>query len=208
MDKIMKWLYSSILILIITASVSAQSLGNMTYNMSFPTGNLSDFIDKTSFKGFGIEGRWFQSRNLSLGLSFAWTVFDQRVGDPIQIVQDGVRATVSGTQIRVVNSLPILATAHFYTGKRRDKFRFYFGTGVGMYYIKQRLEIGLVAFESDNWHFGVAPEVGVIINFSREFTMIVNTKYNYAFSAGEALGGGDNQIDYWGINIGFVWQSY
>jgi len=77
-----------------------------------------------------------------------------------------------------------------------------------MYYIKQRLEIGLVAFESDNWHFGVAPEVGVIINFSREFTMIVNTKYNYAFSAGEALGGGDNQIDYWGINIGFVWQSY
>jgi len=204
----MKWLYSSILILIITASVSAQSLGNMTYNMSFPTGNLSDFIDKTSFKGFGIEGRWFQSRNLSLGLSFAWTVFDQRVGDPIQIVQDGVRATVSGTQIRVVNSLPILATAHFYTGKRRDKFRFYFGTGVGMYYIKQRLEIGLVAFESDNWHFGVAPEVGVIINFSREFTMIVNTKYNYAFSAGEALGGGDNQIDYWGINIGFVWQSY
>ena len=204
----MKWLYSSILILIITASVSAQSLGNMTYNMSFPTGNLSDFIDKTSFKGFGIEGRWFQSRNLSLGLSFAWTVFDQRVGDPIQIVQDGVSATVSGTQIRVVNSLPILATAHFYTGKRRDKFRFYFGTGVGMYYIKQRLEIGLVAFESDNWHFGVAPEVGVIINFSREFTMIVNTKYNYAFSAGEALGGGDNQIDYWGINIGFVWQSY
>ncbi len=204
----MKWLYSSILILIITASVSAQSLGNMTYNMSFPTGNLSDFIDKTSFKGFGIEGRWFQSRNLSLGLSFAWTVFDQRVGDPIQIVQDGVSATVSGTQIRVVNSLPILATAHYYVGKRRDKFRFYFGTGVGMYYIKQRLEIGLVAFESDNWHFGVAPEVGVIINFSREFTMIVNTKYNYAFSAGEALGGGDNQIDYWGINIGFVWQSY
>lgn len=204
----MKWLYSSILILIITASVSAQSLGNMTYNMSFPTGNLSDFIDKTSFKGFGIEGRWFQSKNLSLGLSFAWTVFDQRVSDPIQIVQDGVSATVSGTQIRVVNSLPILATAHYYVGKRRDKFRFYFGTGVGMYYIKQRLEIGLVAFESDNWHFGVAPEVGVIINFSREFTMIVNTKYNYAFSAGEALGGGDNQIDYWGINIGFVWQSY
>jgi len=204
----MKWLFSSILILIITASVSAQSLGNMTYNMSFPTGNLSDFIDKPSFKGFGIEGRWFQSRNLSLGLSFAWTVFDQRVSDPIQIVQDGVSATVSGTQIRVVNSLPILATAHFYTGKRRDKFRFYFGTGVGMYYIKQRLEIGLVAFESDNWHFGVAPEVGVLINFSREFTMIVNTKYNYAFSAGEALGGGDNQIDYWGINIGFVWQSY
>ena len=205
----MKWLYSSILILIITASVSAQSLGSLTYNMSLPTDKLSDYIDKTSFKGFGLEGRWFSNKNISFGLSFAWTVFDQRVGDPIQIVQDGVSGTVSGTQVRVVNSLPILATAHFYTGKRRDQFRLYFGAGVGTYYIMQRLEIGLVAFESNNWHLGVAPEVGVLLNFSREFTMIVNTKYNYAFSAGTSLGGGDdNTYAYWGINVGFVWQSY
>ena len=205
----MKWLYSSILILIITASVSAQSLGSLTYNMSIPTDKLGDYIDKTSFKGFGLEGRWFSNKNISFGLSFAWTVFDQRVGDPIQIVQDGVSGTVSGTQVRVVNSLPILATAHFYTGKRRDQFRLYFGAGVGTYYIMQRLEIGLVAFESNNWHLGVAPEVGVLLNFSREFTMIVNTKYNYAFSAGTSLGGGDdNTYAYWGINVGFVWQSY
>jgi outer membrane protein W len=205
----MNLLYSIILILLITANVSAQSLGSITYDISFPTGNLSDFIDKTSFKGFGIEGRWFQSKNLSFGLSFAWTVFDQRVGDPIQVVQDGVNGTVSGTQIRIVNSLPMLATAHYYTGKRRDQFRFYFGTGAGMYYIKQRLEIGLVAFESDNWHFGLAPEVGVLVNFSRELTMILNTKYNYAFSAGTSLGGGDdNTYAYWGINVRFVWQSY
>ncbi len=205
----MKWLYSSILILIITASVSAQSLGSMTYNMSFPTDKLSDFIDKTSFKGFGIEGRWFQNRNLSFGLSFAWTVFDQRVGDPIQIVKDGVSATVSGTQVRVVNSIPILATFHFYTGRRRDGFRVYFGVGAGTYYIMQRLEIGLVAFESNNWHLGVAPEGGVLLSFSREFTMIANVKYNYAFSAGESLGGGDdNTYAYWGLNVGFVWQSY
>ena len=205
----MKWLYSSILILIITARVSAQNLGSITYNMSFPTSKLSDYIDKTSFKGFGMEGRWFSNKNISFGLSFAWTVYDQRVSDPIQIVQDGINGTVSGTQVRVVNSLPILATAHYYVGKRRDQFRFYFGTGAGMYYIKQRLEIGLVAFESDNWHFGLAPEAGVLISLDRDFTMIFNTKYNYAFSAGEPLGGGDdNSYAYWGINVGFVWQSF
>jgi outer membrane protein W len=209
MDKIMKWLYSSILILIITASVSAQSLGNMTYNMSFPTGKLSDYIDKPSFKGFGMEGRWFSNKNISFGLSFAWTVYDQRVTDPIQIVNEGLSGTISGTQIRIVNSLPILATAHYYVGKRRDQFRFYFGTGAGMYYIKQRLEIGLVAFESDNWHFGLAPEAGVLISLNRDFTMIFNAKYNYAFSAGKPLGGGDdNTYAYWGINVGFVWQSF
>ena len=205
----MKWLYSSIIILIITASVSAQSLGSITYNMSLPTDKLSDFIDKPSFKGFGIEGRWFSNKKISFGLSFAWTVYDQRVSDLIQVVNGGISGTVSGTQIRIVNSLPILATAHYYTGKRRDTFRIYFGTGAGMYYIKQRLEIGLVAFESNNWHFGLAPEVGVLINLNSDFTMILNTKYNYAFSAGEPLGGGDdNSYAYWGINVGFVWQDF
>lgn len=205
----MKWLYSSILVLIITASVSAQSLGSLTYNVSFPTSKLQDFVNDVSWRGFGLEGRWFSNKNISVGLSFAWTVFDQRTTELIQVVNEGVSGTVSGTQVRVVNSLPILATAHYYVGKRRDQFRFYFGTGAGMYYIKQRLEIGLVAFESDNWHFGLAPEAGVLISLNRDFTMIFNAKYNYAFSAGEPLGGGDdNSYAYWGINVGFVWQSF
>ncbi len=205
----MKWLYSSILILIFSASVSAQSLGSITYDVSFPSGNLKEYIDEVSWRGFGIEGRWFSNKNISFGLSFAWSVFDERTNELIQVKSEGVNGTVSGTQIRIVNSLPILATAHYYTGKRRDQFRFYFGTGAGMYYIKQRLEIGLVALENDNWHFGLAPEVGVLVSFSREFTMIFNAKYNYAFSAGTTLGGGDdNSYAYWGINVGFVWQSF
>ena len=205
----MKWLYSSILILIITASVSAQSLGSMTYNVSFPTGKLNDYIDKISWRGIGIEGRWFSNKNISFGLSSGWNVFDQRTNELINIEKDGISGTISGTQIRTINAVPILATAHYYTGKRRDQFRFYFGAGAGMYYIKQRLEIGLVAFESDNWHFGLAPEAGVLVSLNRDITMILNTKYNYAFSAGEPLGGGDNNTyAYWGINVGFVWQSF
>ena len=205
----MKWLYSSILILIFSASVSAQSLGSITYDVSFPSGNLKEYIDEVSWRGFGIEGRWFSNKNLSFGLSFAWSVFDERTNDLIQITNEGVNGTVGGTQIRTVNSLPMLATAHYYTGKRRDQFRFYFGAGAGMYYIKQRLEIGLIALENDNWHFGLAPEVGVLVSFSREFTMIFNAKYNYAFSSGETLGGGDdNTYEYWGLNVGFVWQSF
>ena len=103
----------------------------------------------------------------------------------------------------------MMATGHFYIGKKRETLRLYFGTGVGTYYIKQRLEIGLVAFESDNWHFGLAPEAGVLIKLSRDATMIFDVKYNYAFSAGENIGGSsDNDIQYWGFNIGFAWQSW
>jgi len=205
----MKWLYSSIIILIFTASVSAQALGSITYNVSVPTANLNDYIDDVSWRGFGIEGRWFTTKNISFGLSFGWNVFNKRSNELIQIEDEEISGTVSGTQIRTVNSLPLVATAHYHTGARKDQFRFYFGTGVGMFYIKQRLEIGLVALESDNWHFGFAPEAGVLLELSKDVTMIVNTKYNYAFSSGTTIGGNDdNAIAYWGFNIGFIWQRF
>ncbi|MHA2101732.1 MAG: hypothetical protein ACW99A_24050 [Candidatus Kariarchaeaceae archaeon] len=205
----MKWIYSSIIILLLTASVSAQSFGSITYNVAVPTDKLNDYIDQVSWRGFGVEGRWFQSNNLSFGISFGWNVFDQRTNKVILVADGGIGGAVSGTQIRNVNSFPILATAHYYIGKKRDAIRYYFGAGVGTYYIKQRLEIGLVAFEADNWHFGLAPEAGILLKLSREATMIFDIKYNYALSAGENIGGSsDNDIQYWGFNIGFAWQSW
>jgi len=204
----MKWIYSSIIILLFTTSVFAQSFGSITYNVAVPTDKLSNYIDQVSWRGFGLEGRWFQSSNLSFGVSFGWNVFDERANDVIQVADGGIGGSVSGTQLRYVNSFPMMATGHFYIGKKRETLRLYFGTGVGTYYIKQRLEIGLVAFESDNWHFGLAPEAGVLIKLSRDATMIFDVKYNYAFSSGEALGGGDNDVQYWGFNLGFAWQSW
>jgi outer membrane protein W len=213
----MKWIYSSIIILVLTTNVFAQSFGSITYNVAVPTDKLNDYIDQVSWRGFGVEGRWFQSNNLSFGLSFGWNVFDQRTDTPIQIsgadIVDGenagnIKGTISGTQLRYVNSFPILATGHFYIGKKRETIRIYFGAGVGTYHIKQRLEIGLVAFEENNWHFGLAPEVGALLRLSRDVTMIFDVKYNYAFSSGKTVSGDDNDYAYWGFNIGFAWQSW
>ena len=204
----MKWIYSSIIILLVAVSVSAQSMGTITYNVAVPNDKLDSYIDQISWRGVGLEGRWFQSNEFSFGVSFGWNVFDLRTSNVIEVSNAGVGGAVSGTQIRYVNTFPMLATGHYYIGKKRDQARFYLGAGVGTYYILQRLEIGLVAFESNNWHFGFAPEAGVLLTLSREVTMIFNVKYNYAFSSGEALGGGDNDVQYWGFNIGFAWQNW
>jgi len=205
----MKYLFSTIFILLFTVSISAQSLGSITYNVSVATDRLNNYTDGVSWRGVGLEGRWFTNKNISFGLSFGWNVFAERTNEMINLEQGNIHADISGTQIRTVNALPIMANAHYYLGKRRDPLRFYVGAGAGVYYIKQRLEIGVVAFESNNWHFGLAPEAGILIGLSRDVTMIVNTKYNYAFSSGESLGGGDdNTYAYWGINIGFAWQSF
>ena len=101
-----------------------------------------------------------------------------------------------------------MANMHYYFGKRRD-VRFYVGANAGLYYILQRLDLGVWRIDSDNWHFGLAPEVGVLIPLADGQTQFfVNAKYNYAFDSGTGLGNkDDNYYSYWGINFGFAFSN-
>ena len=209
MDKIMKFLYSILVLLLITGSAAAQGLAGFSYNVSLPTSNLKEFVKKTSFGGIDFEIRWFNSNNVSIGLLTGWNLFNEKTNKLIQIDDDGLNGAVSGTQIRTVNSFPFTVNAHYYLGSKRDPARFYFGAGAGVYYIRQRLEIGVNTFESNNWHFGITPEAGVLFQMNRYTSLIVKTNYNYAFSAGTTVGGNnDNSISYLGFSIGLVLQNF
>jgi hypothetical protein len=191
-----------------TTSFSQEFISNFTWNFGFPADKLSEFIPNNSYKGFGIEGRRFLNKNISAGLSLGWNIFDQRTSDPIMIDEEGFGGTVSGTQIRYVNAFPILANAHYYIGKRRD-FRVFLGGGVGVYYILQRLDLGVWMLESNNWHFGIAPEAGILVPLGDgQSHIIVTGRYNYAFSSGKSLGGNeDNTYSYWSLNFGFAFSN-
>jgi hypothetical protein len=101
----------------------------------------------------------------------------------------------------------MMANMHYYFGKRKD-LRFYMGANAGLYYILQRLDIGVWRIDSNNWHFGLAPEAGVLIPLDGQSHIIINLKYNYAFDAGTGLGGKeDNYYSYWGLNFGFAFSN-
>jgi outer membrane protein W len=92
-------------------------------------------------------------------------------------------------------------TSHLHFGKPRSGLRPYIGLGAGAYYIKQRLEIGVMMLEVDNWHFGLMPEVGVLIP-TESVIFIIRAKYNYAFSAGKSIGKDAIDISYVSLNVG------
>ena len=87
--------------------------------------------------------------------------------------------------------------------------RTFVGLNVGTYYILQRLDMGVYRIDNDNWHFGLAPEAGLIIPVGEDNTSIyLGGRYNYAFDSGTALGGSeDNYYSFWEINIGFAFSS-
>jgi hypothetical protein len=165
--------------------------------MGFTTQETQDFIKEFSWRGFGLEYKKFLNMRISLGFCTGWNIFDEKRADPL-ILENG---TISGTQIRFINAFPLLVTSHLHFGKPRSGFRPYIGLGAGTYYIIQRLEIGVMMLEEDNWHFGLMPEVGVLIPTESLF-VIISAKYNYAFAAGKSIGKDPIDISYVSLNVG------
>lgn len=203
----MKYVLTMVLIIALSTGALAQSkITALTYNISIPEEDMTGYISDTSWRGIGFDGRWFMGggdRPLAFGISLAWHVFNRGESGTL-VFPNGA---LTGKQNRYLNSFPIMATAHYYFGSK-DRFWLYVGGGLGTYYIIQRFEIGVIALEETNWHFGAYPEVGVHIPLE-DMDIIINGRYNIAFEAGESItGDGGKEWIYWGINVGLAYRGW
>ena len=186
---------------------SPDSLSTITYTISAPAGDTKDFIDSTSFRGVEFNYRHFVGDRVSIGGSVGWNVFDQKRTELVSIRTDDFNGDITGTQFRDINSFPFMATAHYYIGDT-DGTHVYFGGRAGVYYVKQRLEIGTVAFDVDGWQFGVAPEVGLIAPLGYSTRFIANVQYNLPFSSGTFLGGESRSWQSIVFNVGVAFGGH
>jgi outer membrane protein W len=212
MMKAIKGIIASLaFLLVFSGEAQAQDWWwGITYNMSatssLPTNSDSDvnFIEDYSFRGLGIEARYVPSRdaNYSFGFNVGWNVLNEK--NDFGTERNTISlpdADITGTQLRYFNTVPLLANASYYFGDRGG-IRPYVGVNAGTYYIERRVDIGVSAVVGDNWHFGWAPEVGLVVPLGRpEVALLTTIRYNWAFSAG---GTGDQK--FWGFNIGIAYR--
>ena len=169
-----------------------------TYNMAEPLGELKETTPDFSWRGWAFEYRSFLRDQLSLGFSFGWQGFSSMESGTFT---DG-SITASGTYIHYVNSFPIMATGHVYTGDPGG-FRLYGGLGVGTFYIKERFSFGTAQFYDNHWHFGLVPEAGVMLPLGGSlWNLLGNVTYNYAFGTSNS-----DSISYVGFNVGFAFEN-
>ena len=202
--------YILIIALMLMLSVNAfaqQGYGGISWSIATPADELKNYIDETSYRGFGIDFRSFVTKSISVGGYTGWNILDQRVDGTIEFSNGPLNGAINGTQIRYVNSFPIMLTSHLHIGGPRSAIRPYIGIGVGTYYVVQRLEMGVNMIEKNNWHFGLAPEVGVL--FPTDYVSILaSLKYNQAFKSGEAITRNNFAFSYWSFNVGFLFPTY
>jgi opacity protein-like surface antigen len=188
-----------LLLLLAGGTAKGDDFVGLTWGTALPAGELADYIGKFSWRGFTFEGRHFFRDNLSVGLSLNYNVFHENANEIIRVDN----RDISGTQFRVVYSLPLLATAHYYiVWDYEQAIDPYVGLGIGAYRLERRLDIGVYSIRDKNWHFGLAPEFGLSYAFDFTKSVYFNVKYNYAFASG-----GIGPYAYWGFNIGVAWRQ-
>lgn len=171
---------------VVTMSFGSFAQGGGIWNFQWvigvPMGETSDFLSQASVRGFGVEGRGFVTDNLTVGGRIGWQTFYQNF-DFVTIETEDF--TISGYQRKYVNAIPITIGAHYYFGRARVLP--YAGVGVGPYYVETRDYMGIYYVEEKNWHFGVAPELGVVIPFGDSNSGInFAAKYQYAAKTKDA----------------------
>jgi hypothetical protein len=186
-------------------AVAGETIGAFTWNYSQPVSDTNEFTDNDSWLGAGLEGRTALGLgNTSIGVLFGWNEFHDTSDRLIELPS----GAISGGQYRNLNIYPMLVTGHYYFGEYGTP-RPYIGLGAGMYYVRQLLDIGFNALEAQDWHFGLAPEFGVLIPAGRgnEAGTIISLRYHYPFEGGEYWGG-EKSYSYVTFGVGFCWSDY
>jgi hypothetical protein len=199
MKKIKNTLMVSFIMLVGTMSYAqGGGIWNFDWNMGFPMGSTTDFVGQPSFRGFTIEGRGYVTDQITVGGIAGWNVFYENNNWTSEEI--GTTGTVYGYQRHYLNVMPIMVTSHYYFSQ--GTVMPYFGAGVGTYYIESRDFMGIYYTQGKDWHFGVAPELGIITYLGSGNTGLnLNFKYNWA-----AKTKSEESYSWLGINIGISYM--
>lgn len=195
----MKKLLFIISALILSSVAFSQNYWNLTYDISTPLGETRNLVEKTSFRGFGIDGRGFINDNITVGGSWSWNVFYERRDD--QSYTKDTR-TIHGNQFGYINAMPFMVTSHYYFGEDAG-IRPYFGTGAGTIWKEEKLEIGTYSITSNSWQFGLTPEIGIFLPVGTTAFIFLNAKYTYGVKTSKL-----EPTSYLNIGIGIGWESF
>jgi opacity protein-like surface antigen len=163
--------------------VNAQPRGyvSLQYPVSFATGDMGQYISKTSFRGFLFEYRHNITPKLVAGVDAGWNVFYERKSFDTYTAKT---ISLSGVQYRYHNEFPLMATAEYFL-TQDQMFQPYVGLGIGTIYSERNTEMGIYYMLQDAWQFALRPEIGTLLNVSDKVSFKLSVKYYNGFKGGD-----------------------
>ncbi len=193
-----RFIITAILLLFISMNVTGQDKWSLTYGIGFPTGETSDFVESTSWRGIHLDYHHFITSKVAVGFGIGWQVFNDDLG---YVSQTSGTETLSGFQYNYLNSFPVLVTGSYFFSPSKS-IDPYVSLGVGLVYNELTQDIGQVRRQATGWPFSLRPEIGVDFEFDYNFGLRASLRYNYV-----ASGADFPSLSYIGLNLGLVWAN-
>jgi outer membrane protein W len=194
----MKKIFLSLLVSVFAAgALNAQNNATFSYSMGFATGDLADFINQPSFRGFSFDYRKLVTPNVGVGFNLGWNVFYDA---PDKDSYTYGNSTLSGKQYRYSNHVPMLASGSYYFSPG-ESFNPFVSLGIGTIYTRRNTDMNLYTVEQEAWNFALQPEVGFNYELNSEAALTVSGKFNQGFKAGSEL---TSAQSFFTLNLGFT----
>jgi len=172
----MKKIYITIVAILVALSAFSQDdLFYISYGPSIPLGKTSDYTEKMSWRGFGFGYSQFVNENIAVGFDISWSTYDELLKDETLEYNN---LTITGTQYRYINTVPVHATIQYYMGD--EYLKYFVGFGIGTSWTEKITDIGAYSILNSEWQFSFAPEVGVMYSVSEKVYPFFKVKYYYS----------------------------
>jgi outer membrane protein len=187
--------------------IGGDQLFGISYDIAIPSGDLGEFIEKTSFRGVSFDYQYFVSRNFTVGGRLGWNIFKEVVDRETYEFGPEQGFNTSGAITaklwKYAHVLPIQVTGrYYYTPVVGSPGRIFGGLGLGTSFTNQEVWIGQTSFISDGWYFSFYPEFGFDFNLRGNAHFQVVSQYNNATNGYF----GNSRLEYWSIKTGFHWR--
>lgn len=162
-------------------SKAQQNIYMLEYSMGFPLGDLNDYINEPSFRGFNFGYRYMLDENRAIGLDMGWQTFYEL--KDLATYTEGT-SSITGIQYRYTNAFTASVQIDQVFSEGKD-LRPFIGIGAGTSYMRRTLDMGLYRLERDPWQFMLQPEAGVSLYMRNGNAVILSANYYLGFKTQE-----------------------
>ncbi|WP_290798739.1 hypothetical protein [Flavihumibacter sp. UBA7668] len=188
-----------IVLVLISGQVKSQVVPELHFQLSIPTGDFRNFVEKPGLMGFGLQFRKYLPDNrLSLGGGLSWFYFPDKKGKRTLELQ-GDDGTYTGYVTNFSNIYGLEALAQYDLKDRSEKLVPFVKAGVGAAYQNQRQDIGLLAFRYRGFQFLTHAEAGMKIQLAREGSLNLSLTYHMLPGSGDV-----SSTSFAGLRIGYA----
>ncbi len=193
-----KIIFTTLCILGCVSLSKAQSNFAVNYIVAIPTGDVEEFVNKTSFRGASLDYSYELDSQFEIGASFSWQNYHKDIG--YTTVQEGTQ-TLTSYRENYISNLNFYATATYFFTSSSKELRPYFSLGVGAMHNTYENYVGFYIINQQEWQFGLQPQIGLRKEINYGIAAQMSVRYNYGFETKDV-----DAFSAYALGVGIVWM--